>query len=512
MDIFVSYSKKDRQQAYRIVDDLLAAGFEIWIDRSLEIGDKWEETVEQELQAATDVIIILSQNSLKSKWVMHESSMAYALKKNLFPVLIEAIEVEDLPIWASKIQFQQFYGVDYQQAMQNLIHRLSPVDQLRKLLLKRYEIFTRTQVLPSAEFMKSIQSLLMERPIQDAKITSLLMLAALKNNIEGDFWVNLAVQNQVDIFTLISKHLQDTDFRTRKTTINALRMASTLEQSDLFLNFLGDPYPQVRKEAIQALWKYPEVRSKLLESLVFERYIPAGAFRMGIDEIPFSDDHGRPMTEFDKLGFAEYPAHDVFTDGYFMDTYPVTNIDYLRFLMDTNPAAAKTEKFSSEISGREYISVTNVSWDDACEYARWAGKRLPTEAEWEKAARGPQLFLFPWGNRFDASKAHTEESGIKSLQAVTSYSPQGHSPYDVACLCGNVWEWVIDWYQEDYYRTGGLSENPVGPPEGKYKVLRGGSHKEIVQNANSYRRIGQLPSRLRADIGFRGVFAEGDLK
>lgn len=512
MDIFVSYSKKDREQAYRIADDLVSAGFETWIDRSLEVGDVWEETIEQELHEATDVIVILSQNSLKSKWVMHESSMAYALKKNLFPILIEEIKAEDLPIWATKIQHQQFYGVDYQQAFHNLIHRLSPVDQLRKLLLKRHEIFTRTQVLPGVEFMRSIQFSLRDRPIQDAKIASLLMLAALRNNMEVDFWVNLAVHNQVDIFTLLSKHLEDSDFRSRKATINALRLVSTQEQSDLFLNFLADPYPQVRREAIQALWMYPQMQSQVLESLVFERYIPAGGFKMGIDEIPFSDDHGRPMTEFDKLGFAEYPAHDVYTDGYFMDTYPVTNVDYLRFLQDTKPETVKTEKFSLEITGREHNAVTDVSWDDACEYARWAGKRLPTEAEWEKAARGPQLYLFPWGNRFDASKAHTEESGIKRLQAVTAFSPQGHSPYDVACLCGNVWEWVTDWYQDDYYRTNGRYENPFGPLDGKHKVLRGGSYKEIAQNANGYRRIGLLPKRLRGDIGFRCTFAEGDLK
>jgi len=511
MDIFVSYSKKDQEQAYRIVDDLAAAGFEVWIDRSLEVGDEWEKTIEHELQEATDVVIILSENSLKSKWVMHEGSMAYALRKNLFPVLIDEIKPDDLPIWASKIQYQLFYGVEYQKALQKLMQRLSPVDQLRKLLIKQYEIFTRTQVLPSVEFMMSVESSLMESPVQDARVISVLLLAALKNGLEVDFWVGLAQKNKVNVFDLLNDHLQDDDFRFRKSAIHALRLVATSQEVDIFLKFLEDPYPQVRMEAVRALWRYPEMQQKIPEMLIFERYIPAGEFEMGIDEFPSSGEHGRPISEFDRLGFAEYPAHDVFTDACFMDTYPVTNEDYLRFLLDTKPNAVKTKRFSAEIVGREQLAVINVGWDDAHEYARWAGKRLPTEAEWEKAARGPRAFLFPWGNRFDVSRAHTEESGIKSLKPVTSYSPQGHSTYGVACMSGNVWEWVLDWYQEDYYRRSDSCNNPSGPSQGDCKILRGGSYKEAAQNSNCFRRIGLLPTRMGDDIGFRCVFTEEEL-
>jgi iron(II)-dependent oxidoreductase len=512
MDIFISYSKKDHDQAYKLVDDLTKAGFDVWIDRSLEVGDEWEAMIETQLQQAQDVIVILSENSLNSRWVQHEGSMAYALKKNILPIAINEIKPEELPIWAGKIQYQKFFDVERPLVLQNLINKLTPVNHLRKLLIKQHEIYIQTKVLPSQEFLRSVEYALKECPVQSMELASFLFLAALKNELHIDFWVDLALRNGVDIFSALNEHLEESEFHFRKSAIQALRIAATPERADIFLRFLEDPYPQVRKEAIRAMWKFPELRSKLLDMLIYERYIPSGSFKMGMDEIPALEDSGRPLTEFDKQGFSEYPAHDVFTDAYFIDAYPVTNQDYLRFLMDTKPEALKTGKFISEIKGREQVAVTNLDWDEAYEYARWAGKRLPTEAEWEKAARGPQAFLFPWGNYFDIAKAHTLESRVRVLKSVDSYCPLGDSPFGVASMVGNVWEWISDWYHDNYYRSEKSFENPVGPRQGNQKVLRGGSYKETVQNANAYRRIGCLPTRKGTDIGFRCAFVVGDVQ
>ncbi|MCK4826736.1 toll/interleukin-1 receptor domain-containing protein, partial [bacterium] len=101
--IFLSYSKKDREFATKLGDDLTAAGHRIWIDRSLEVGSDWEQTIEQQLNEASDVIVVLSSHALASEWVRHEGSMAYALKKQIFPVLIEDV-TESLPIWLGKTQ------------------------------------------------------------------------------------------------------------------------------------------------------------------------------------------------------------------------------------------------------------------------------------------------------------------------------------------------------------------------------------------------------------------------
>ena len=506
MDIFISYSKKDRTFAYRIADDLTVAGFDVWIDRSLGVGDKWEEMIEHQLDQAKDVIVILSDNSLKSKWVMHEGSMAYALKKNIYPLLICEITPGDLPIWSQKIQYQQFMGAKYEDALRDLIGRLTPVNPLNRLLIKQYEIFSQTNVLPSLEFMKNTEPALKEYPIQSQAIADIMFLAALKYGLHVDFWVDFALKNQVDIFAIIEDHIDEYDFHFRRVAIQALRLITPDERSDIFLKFLADPYPQVRKEAIQTLMQFPVMRARLFESLKHERYVPAGTFNMGMDELPFFDEHGHALSEFDKQGFPEYPNHEVLMDAYFIDKYPVTNQDYLRFLLDTQPGSAKTELFSARIEGKQDIAITDLDWDEACEYAFWAGKKLPTEATWEKAARGPESYLFPWGNYFDSGKAHTRESRKNGLMPVHAFSPHGDSYYQVANMVGNVWEWVGDWYQEDYYRTQNSYNNPAGPPHGKLKVLRGGSYLETADYANCYRRIGRSPAYRAKDIGFRCAF------
>lgn len=132
--IFISYSKKDSEFAHKLADDLIASGHKVWIDRSLQVGEDWEGMIEQQIQDAQEVIVVLSEKSLISQWVLHEGSMAYALKKAIYPLIIDEYAQNNLPIWAQKTQFHSFINSGYEESFQLLNKALIPPNIYQDLL------------------------------------------------------------------------------------------------------------------------------------------------------------------------------------------------------------------------------------------------------------------------------------------------------------------------------------------------------------------------------------------
>jgi len=230
--------------------------------------------------------------------------------------------------------------------------------------------------------------------------------------------------------------------------------------------------------------------------------IPAGYFMMGNND----------------SGDNEKPVHKVYVSAFLMDKYEVTVAQYKRFIEATGHRLP--DKWNEQLLNSNR-PVVNVDWNDANAYAKWAGKRLPTEAEWEYAARGGNTgvagnphYKYPWGNEASATKANFDADSSRGrqwegwyiaklyLKDVGSYSPKGYGLYDMA---GNVIEWCADWSDPNYYKTS-PERNPQGPVNGTYRVLRGGSWYHNANHMQCAKRRGRKPTtRSGYFIGIRCV-------
>ncbi|GAB4239574.1 MAG: hypothetical protein Kow00109_14390 [Acidobacteriota bacterium] len=225
----------------------------------------------------------------------------------------------------------------------------------------------------------------------------------------------------------------------------------------------------------------PEVEKPEIGSMVL---IPAGEFTMGSDVMP-----GTPPLAA--------PAHKVDLPAFEIDVYEVTNAEFARFQVESD-YEAKGDWRSYYKIGREDYPVANVTWEDAKAYCEWAGKRLPTEAEWEKAARGPEGLRYPWGEVFDWTKANTNEHGIRDVIAVGSLETD-KSPYGLYDIFGNVQEWTADTLKP---YPGASTKGLENIYNGKYKVVRGASYAMKGESMALWTRSGYLPNS-QYGLGFR---------
>lgn len=217
--------------------------------------------------------------------------------------------------------------------------------------------------------------------------------------------------------------------------------------------------------------------------------IPEGPFTMGYNQ-------GDPD---------ESPAHPVYLKTYFIDLKEVTQSEYDRFVKMTKREKPQVPVFEEDIAkliGPDF-PVVGIGWNDAFAYCRWAGKRLPTEAEWEKAARGEGQRLYPWGKEFTYAYSNIggDDDGFPYLSPVGSYE-MGRSPYGVYDMMGNVAEWVADTYDAHYYEHSPFRD-PPGPDTTEFKVIRGSTWRDSKLNARLTKRFSAKMWRTDATIGFR---------
>jgi formylglycine-generating enzyme required for sulfatase activity len=205
-------------------------------------------------------------------------------------------------------------------------------------------------------------------------------------------------------------------------------------------------------------------------------------------------------------GFDEQPQRTIVLDTFSIDRYEVTNYQYQQFVLATgHRKPGPPSRYAKSIGKMRGTNqpVVYVSWEDANEYCRWKGKRLPTEAEWEKAMRGTDGRLWPWGNQEQPSGANWArvQDGYEVSARVGSFQAD-KSPYGVMDGAGNVMEWVGDWYSESYYKNS-PDRNPLSPEYGTYRVLRGGGYTTTGADIRITSRTKMVPDFRDETIGFR---------
>jgi serine/threonine-protein kinase len=256
-------------------------------------------------------------------------------------------------------------------------------------------------------------------------------------------------------------------------------------------------------------------------------FVPAGSFIMGSASSAAD----------------ERPLHTVLLNSFWIDRTEVTNAQFAAFVAATGHVTGaersgngggffgggpddwgdiagaswrRPQGPGTSLDGLDDHPVVQVTWDDAVAYCAWAGGRLPTEAEWEYAARGPEARTFPWGDGFDAARlnycdrscfldwADSEANDGFVLTAPTGSFPEGASWIGAVDMAGNVWEWTSDWYGEEYYELAPAS-NPTGPESGVQRVVRGGSWADTFDFTRSAKRHVYAPEKAHNYLGFRCV-------
>jgi formylglycine-generating enzyme required for sulfatase activity len=294
------------------------------------------------------------------------------------------------------------------------------------------------------------------------------------------FWLAVAF-SAVCSFCLLTSIFTDAqddkfdDLRKKAQKMQASVNSVTVKKSVSQLPGMS-PKQESRQQQPAATVKMPEIPGMV--------YVSSGDFIMGTN-----------------AGFEyEYPEHRINLKGFYIDKFEVTNSQYKKFVDGTGYPVPKHWVNKTFPKGEDNIPVSNVSYYDALAYAKWAGKRLPTEQEWEKTARGIDNRKYPWGNTWRKNFANVRPMvGFTSLKPVGACGGNdGASPYGAYDMAGNVWEWTETFFEP--YPGNTLPNINFGK---KNRVIKGGSYKQSETIAESYRRDFLDPNSTRTDVGFR---------
>lgn len=459
--IFISYSHKDKAYAHKLQQHLLKKGFESWIDDRIDFGARWPHEIEKRVRNCDAFILIMSPNSNESEWVQNELMLARKLKKRIFPLLLDG---------------EDWWHIGTTQYVDVKGNKLPPASFLLSLSEASPPGVSREVPAPAEKSgAGGVQNI----------------------NIYGDVPGNVIIGdgNQLQSPPPGRGAPAQPDKLPKAPKIKTEVVIALIGLAGTLITALC---AWAASPTVLAMLARTPANSPTPDSLptemadakgVLMRLVPAGAFTMGSDSA--SD---------------EQPIHQVRLPDYYMDIYEVTNARYKACVEAGGCTPPYSTSFYNDADYADH-PVIYVDWGQAQTYCAWRGARLPTEAEWEKAARGTDARTYPWGNNAPDKTLLNYNNNVGITSPVGSY-PQGVSPYGLHDMAGNVWEWLADWYSETYYGT--LGENafdPQGPSSGDYRILRGGGWYYDYRSSRSAYRLRVEPDIRYNDVGIRCVLS-----
>jgi len=488
--VFLCHSSNDKPAVRELYQKLRAEPWiEPWLDEEeLYPGQDWNMEIEKAVEAADAIIVCLSKGSItKEGYVQRELRTVldfadYKPEGTLYIIPVRLEECE-LPRSLRKWQYADYFKGQRERAFQRLLVSLKRradalgliVEEIKEEPKKEISAKPFTKLLdpaslshPSVGRVSNPTEPVAPKKRQAKSLTYGFWGIGLLVLILGGFGLNYFFKNPPVANVTVSP----TETATPKPP------TSTKVPSTHTLTPTKTPIP------MPTLGIGSTMTGEKGETLV---YVPAGEFTMG-------------------SGDSDAPVHTVYLDAFWIDQFEVTNQQY-KACVDAGTCELPSSKSSSthpsyyENPEFDNYPVLYVNWDKANRYCEvWAGGDLPTEAQWEKAARGTDKRTYPWGSAEPNKDLLNYYQNIGNTTQVGSYG-SGKSPYNAYDMAGNVWEWVNDYYQSDYYADN--ASNPQGYLSGEYRVLRGGSWNYDDDLARSAYRLRGNPSYASYSFGFR---------
>lgn len=540
--IFISHAHQDAEFAQRLAADLQAKGWQTWMaPDNIRPGEKWVEAINRGLSESGVFVLLLTAEAVASRWVQSETNVAIGMEHRgelrLLPLNVKS--TVGVPALWEAYQWIPFNS-HYETGLDTLLSELEPA--------KESQTVSRTMIhegkeqpkptLETGNFSKreteeKLQSINANQPKQLQLIikqikqipTRLLFGSGgviLIFLLAWVFWPDDdadSVVEPTEVVELVvtgTEEAEDTEIPTLpKTSTETSESTTPTATLTLSTTPTVDPNMPPLNASLGDSWIRPVDDMEMV-------FVPEGTFLMGSD--PSID----TLADND-----EFPLHEVELDGFWIDRTEVTNGQYSEFLNAQGNLGEGGVTWLDigdrdvliELNNGDYISKTDfdnypvveISWYGANAYCQWLGGELPTEAQWEYAARGPDGRLFPWGNTIDSPRANYCDSncsldwadmnvndGYSEVAPIATYSPEGDSWVGATDMAGNVWEWVSDWYARNYYGEAD-KDSPLGPEIGDFKVMRGGGWNPDASNLRVANRDANTPD-LRSDfIGFRCI-------